>query len=96
MAGRKRLDILARELAKHEGVSLDSIHYRTTRPRGVYSNGGTALLLFGAADSRLVAVRGTHRVVSREPGISKDTVHRTLVELDREKEKENPNGNHDS
>lgn len=95
MAGRKRLDILARELAKHEGVSLDNIHYRITRPRGVYSDGGTALLLFGAANSRLVAVRGTHRVVSREPGINKNTVHRTLVELD-DREKENPNGNHDS
>lgn len=94
MAGRKRLDILARELAKHEGVPLDNIHYRTSRPRGVFIDGGTALLLFGAADSRLVAVRGTHRVVSREPGINKDTVHRTLVELDREKE--NSDGNHDS
>lgn len=96
MAGRKRLDILARTLAKHEGVPFDNIHYRTARPRGVYSDGGTALLLFGAADSRLVAVRDGCRVVSREPGINKDTVHRTLVELDREKEKENPNGNHDS
>lgn len=94
MAGRKRLDILARALAKHEGVPLDNIHYRTARPRGVYSNRGTTLLLFGAADSRLVAVRGDRRVVSREPGINKDTVHRTLVELDREKE--NSNGNHDS
>lgn len=94
MAGRKRLDTLARELAKHEGVPLDNIHYRTTRPRGVFIDGGTALLLFGAADSRLVAVRGAHRVVSREPGINKNTVHRTLVELDREKE--NSNGHHDS
>ena len=94
MAGRKRLDILARELAKHEGVSLDDIHYRTARPRGVFIDGGTALLLFGAADSRLVAVHGDRRVVSREPGINKDTVHRILVELDREKE--NSNGNHDS
>ena len=83
MTPRTNLDIMARALAKHAGVSLDDVE-RLVHARGVRTKDGAYMLaLFGAPVRGLVVKRRQIRVTRNLGRLSTADVEDLLVEADR-------------
>ena len=83
MTPRTNLDILARVLAKHAGVSLDDVE-RLVHARGVRTSDGAYMLaLFGAPVRGLVVKHGQIRVTRRVSRCSQRAARELLVEADK-------------
>ena len=82
MTPRTNLDILARVLAKHAGVSLDDVE-RLVHARGVRTRDGAYMLaLFGSPLRGLVVKHRQIRVTRRVSRCSQRAARELLVEAD--------------
>ena len=82
MTPRTNLDIMARVLAKHAGVSLDDIE-RLVHARGVRTRDGAYMLaLFGAPVRGLVVKHRQIRIIRRVSRCSQRAARELLVEAD--------------
>lgn len=82
MTPRTNLDIMARVLAKHAGVSLDDIE-RLVHARGVRTRDGAYMLaLFGAPVRGLVVKHRQIRITRRVSRCSQRAARELLVEAD--------------
>lgn len=83
MTPRTNLDIMARVLAKHAGVSLDDVE-RLVHARGVRTRGGAYMLaLFGNPVQGLVVKHRQIRVTRSLRRLSTADVEDLLAEADR-------------
>lgn len=83
MTPRTNLDIMARVLAKHAGVSLDDVE-RLVHARGVRTkNGSYTVALFGAPVRGLVVKHRQIRVTRNLKHLSASDVEDLLTEADR-------------
>lgn len=82
MTPRTNLDIMARVLAKHAGVSLDDVE-RLVHARGVRTKDGAYMLaLFGAPARGLVVKHRQIRITRRVSRCSQRAAWELLVEAD--------------
>ena len=83
MTPRTNLDIMARVLAKHAGVSLDDIEH-LEHTRGVRTRDGSYMLaLFGNPVKGLVVKRRQIRITRRLSRCSQQAARELLIEADR-------------
>lgn len=83
MTPRTNLDIMARVLAKHAGVSLDDVE-RLVHARGVRTRDGAYMLaLFGSPLRGLVVKHRQIRIIKRVSRCSQRAARELLVEADR-------------
>lgn len=83
MTPRTNLDIMARVLAKHTGVSLDDVE-RLVHARGVRTRDGAYMLaLFGNPVRGLVVKRRQIRITRRLSRCSQQAARELLIEADQ-------------